>query len=135
MDQKNTQIVIYFDGVCNLCNFFVDFVIQRDPEGLFLFAPLQGVTAQKQLGEHSQQLKSVLVKTEDNLILKESDAVLFVLKRLSRGWALFSCLAKILPGFFRDWIYKKIAENRYSLFGKRDNCRLPTRGEAQRFLD
>lgn len=135
MDQNSERILIYFDGVCNLCNFFVDFVIRRDPEGHFFFAPLQGLTAQKNLGDLGKNLNSVVVKDPAGNILTMSDAVLFVLSQLSWGWSLLSKFGRIFPKFFRDWIYKKVAAHRYFLFGQRKSCRLPSPEERRQFLD
>jgi len=151
MEQNKTEIVIYFDGVCNLCNFFVDFVIRRDQKKIFFFGPLQGKTALKNLGDQAKNLNTVVVKNLKEVILTESEAVpltepktvlltesqavLFVLSRLSFPWSTVAILGRILPRQVCDWIYRKVAENRYSLFGHRDSCRLPTPEESTRFLE
>jgi predicted DCC family thiol-disulfide oxidoreductase YuxK len=135
MDQNKTQIVIYFDGVCNLCNFFVDFVIRRDRNKIFLFAPLQGKTAQKNLGHLAKNLSTVVVKNPAGALLTESQAVLYVLSRLSFPWSVLSTLGRIFPRLLCDWIYRKVAAHRYFLFGQRQICRLPNPEELAQFLD
>jgi predicted DCC family thiol-disulfide oxidoreductase YuxK len=124
--------VIFFDGVCNLCNGFVDFLVRRDQEGHFLYAPLQGETAKKLLGS-DRELRSVVLWSQGE-IREKSDAALAVLQQLGFPWPLarvFWCV----PGFLRDIVYDLVASNRYSLFGKRNSCRLPSPAEKALFLD
>jgi predicted DCC family thiol-disulfide oxidoreductase YuxK len=126
--------IIFFDGVCNLCNGFIDFVVTRDPEHNFKFAPLQGETAKRHLPNSiSIGLRSVVLWTQGQYFEK-SDAILMILPQLGGGWRIFR-LGWIFPRFFRDWIYDFVARNRYRFFGKRDSCRLPTPEERALFLD
>ena len=124
--------IIFFDGVCNLCNGFVDFVIDRDG-GIHKFASLQGETAQKILGERAIVLDSVILWS-DGKILEKSSAALSIANEMGFPWAL-SGIFWLVPRFLRDWVYDFVAKNRYRFFGKRETCRLPTPGEKARFLD
>lgn len=122
--------IIFFDGYCHLCNGFVNFVIQKDQEALFFFAPLQGDTAKKSnIRDHD----SVILLTRENQQFFKSDAALFILIQILPFGA---CLAplKWIPRFIRDGIYDVIAANRYRWFGKSETCRLPTPAEKTRFL-
>lgn len=126
--------VIFFDGVCGLCNRFVDFVLPRDPGGVFRFAPLQGETARAQLGaEEAGSLESVVLLDEAGTH-RQSTAVIRVLRRLGGAWALTAWLIWVVPLPIRNLGYKLIARNRYRLFGKKDACRMPMPEERSRFL-
>lgn len=126
--------IIYFDGVCNLCNGFVDFVIQRDKEHLFHFAPLQGKSAQQQLNAQDLGLDSV-VFYDNGHVYKKSIAVLKIASELGAGYRFFSKIASVLPVFILNFLYDFIAKNRYLFFGKKETCRLPTPEERKLFLE
>jgi len=131
---KISQPVIFFDGVCGLCDRFVDFVLRRDPNGLFLFAPLQGQTAAKRLNAADiADLKTVVVVDGDQAYRK-SAAVIRVLGRLGGFWRAAATLLWIVPRPIRDLGYSWIANTRYAIFGKKETCRLPTAEERSRFL-
>jgi predicted DCC family thiol-disulfide oxidoreductase YuxK len=127
--------IILFDGICNLCNGFVQFVIAHDPSGRFKFASLQSETAQNLLTDiptSDQNLDSVVL-IQNGHIYKRSTAALRILRHLSGGWPLLY-LFIILPAFFRDWVYDIIAKNRYRWLGQRESCLLPTPALKSRFL-
>lgn len=125
---------IFFDGVCNLCNGFVDFLVSRDHERKFLYGPLQGETAKALLGErHIRDLRTVVLWNQGE-ILEKSDAALAALQQLGGIW-VFSRVFWLVPRPLRDLVYDFVASNRYRLFGKRDSCRLPTPEERVLFLD
>lgn len=126
--------IIYFDGVCNLCNGFVDFVIQRDKKHLFHFAPLQGKSAQQLLSHQDLGLDSV-VYYDNGQVYKKSIAVLKIASEIGAGYLFFSKLASVLPIFILNFFYDFIAKNRYLFFGKKQTCRLPTHEERKLFLD
>lgn len=129
---KDRQI-IFFDGVCNLCNAFIDFLIKRDRDQIFAFAPLQGETARQKLPEEKNaQLASVVLWNQGEL-LEKSDAALMILQQLGGLWWLMRVFW-IVPSFLRDLVYDFVAGNRYRFFGKRETCRLPTSAEKARFL-
>jgi predicted DCC family thiol-disulfide oxidoreductase YuxK len=125
--------VIFFDGVCGLCNGFVDFIIKIDKEKKFYFSPLQSEYAQKNLPpEFTLDLKSVVYK-EDDQYYSKSAAVMKVLAELGGIWKL-AILGHLLPSSILNWAYDLVAENRYKLFGKKETCRLPTPDERSRFV-
>ncbi len=126
--------IIYFDGVCNLCNGFVDFVIRRDKTHLFTYAPLQGKSAQLNLSAQDLSLDSV-VFFEDGKTYKKSIAVLKILFYLGSGYKMISRWGSVLPDFVLNFIYDIIAKNRYLIFGKKNSCRLPSVEERKLFLD
>jgi len=131
---KGRHPVVFFDGVCALCNRFVTGVMSEDREGIFRFAPLQGETARTWLPEqphHPAEWSIVLVDEEGRHY--QSDASLRIISRLGgfyRGAALFLWIPKLI----RDQIYRIVASNRYGVFGKLDPCRVPTVDERNRFL-
>lgn len=125
--------VIYFDGVCGLCNGFIDFVMSTDKKRQFLFSPLQSDFAKTHLeAKFTQDLKTVVLQVDDKTYTKAL-AVLEVLTRIGGFWKIFA-LAKFLPTPFLNHLYDTVAENRYNLFGKKETCRLPTPEERQRFV-
>src|SRR5262245_61312945 len=128
--------VILFDGVCNLCNGFVQFVIARDPQARFRFASLQARAAAALLaGRGSQgQLPDSLLLLEKGKLYKQSDAALRVLKGLAFPWNLM-CALLIVPRPLRDFVYAWVARNRYRWFGKREVCMVPTPELRARFLN
>lgn len=125
--------VIYFDGVCGLCNGFIDFIMRIDKKQKFHFSPLQSQHAQTHLPpEYTQDLKTVVYQDGENISVK-SDAVLKVLKEVGGVWMLANA-ARIFPRGFRDSAYEMVAENRYKLFGKKETCRIPSPQERSRFV-
>ena len=124
--------VLFFDGLCNLCNRSVDWILRHDRRRVFRFASLQGETA-RQLVPESGDLSTVVL-VADGRKFTRSAAVIGVLKRLGRGWRVLAWLLWIVPRPLRDWGYDRIAQNRYRRWGKRDTCRVPTREERDQFL-
>ncbi|HEY9048411.1 MAG TPA: thiol-disulfide oxidoreductase DCC family protein [Ohtaekwangia sp.] len=132
----SNHTVVLFDGVCNLCNGTVQFIIKRDPKGIFRFASLQSSYAQvllKQVGLPSDQLYSIIV-IEQGIAYEKSDAVLKIVRHLSGAWSAFTVF-RIIPKFIRDALYTGLAKNRYRLFGKQDQCMIPTPELKGRFVD
>ncbi len=117
--------VVFFDGICHLCNGFVDAVITRDTAHAYLFAPLQGSTAEEVLPLKDREDLDSVVYYESGKLYYRSAAILKILTGLG-GVYKFAGLAWIIPGPLRDVLYKLIAKNRYAWFGQRDFCRLPT---------
>ena len=128
--------IILFDGVCNLCNASVQFIINRDPKHHFMFATLQGKTAEAILGGAplaELDLNSVVL-VENGKVYDRSTAALRIAKKLSGGWPLFyACI--IVPRFLRDGLYNWIAKNRYKWFGKQESCMMPTPELKRLFWD
>ena len=133
-------MIVLFDGVCNLCNKSVQFIIKRDPHNQFFFASFQfrSVRKQRKIGRnllnkyHLSEVDSVILLKEDRYYL-ESDAALEICSHLTGGWKLLAIL-KVIPPFIRDPLYRIIARNRYKWFGKQDSCMLPTEEMKKRFL-
>ncbi len=129
-------MIILFDGVCNLCSGSVQFILKRDPQAKFKFASLQSSFGQTQLeknGLDKNNLHSIIL-LKDGKILQRSDAALEIAKQLNGLWPAFYVF-KILPRFLRDGIYNWIATNRYTWFGKKDACWLPSPELKSRFID
>ncbi|MDX2302507.1 MAG: thiol-disulfide oxidoreductase DCC family protein [Microscillaceae bacterium] len=132
---KSAPGIILFDGVCNLCNSSVDFIIRRDPKAVFKFASLQSEEGQKLLKEHqlsSSEFDSIVLILGVKHFTK-STAALKIAFYLRFPWNLIYGLI-IFPAFIRDFMYNFIARNRYRFFGKKETCRIPTPEERSRFL-
>lgn len=133
MNSEEKDKILFFDGVCNLCNWFIDFSIRRDKSGKIFFSPLQSDIALKKLGpQYTKGLPSVVYFREGE-VFSESTAALIVLSDLGGVLALFRVFL-IIPKIFRDPVYRWIARNRYRWFGRRETCRLPSEHEKTRFL-
>lgn len=128
--------VLLFDGVCNLCNGAVNFIIDHDPKGHFGFAALQSDFGQqklKELGYDQQEFDSLVLLT-DGKVYKKSSAALRIAKKLNGLYPLLFVFI-IIPPFIRHAVYDVIAKNRYKWWGKRDSCRMPTPELKARFVD
>lgn len=136
VDNTHRRPVILFDGVCNLCNSSVQFVIRNDPEGRFSFASLQSSTAKRLLNNFaipSEDIYSILL-VKNGVLYDRSDAILEIAKELNGIWRFFR-IFRILPKGFRDLLYKFVANNRYRLFGKQESCLMPTSDLRARFIE
>lgn len=128
--------VLLFDGVCNLCNGAVTFIIQRDSNARFRFAALQSDAARsllKTCGVDAANLPDSMVLIEDGQVFMRSSAALRTAKHLQFPWPLVRVFW-IVPKPLRDWMYDFVARHRYRWFGKRDACMLPTPELQARFL-
>lgn len=132
-----TPPVVLFDGVCNLCNGAVQFIVDRDPEGTFRFASLQSERAAALLGAHGLEAPEgdpdSVILIEDGRVHQSSGAALRIARHLRGPWKLFYAFV-IVPRFLRDAVYRFIARNRYRWFGKSEQCRVPTPALRARFL-
>lgn len=133
--------VLFFDGVCGLCDRFVRFILDHDREGRFRFAPLQGATARRELSRFhrdASDLDTVYLLVDAHrageLLLWRSRAILLVLDELGWPWRA-ARLAACLPTALLDAAYAVIARGRYRVFGRMDRCRVPTAAERSRFID
>jgi predicted DCC family thiol-disulfide oxidoreductase YuxK len=128
--------VILFDGVCNLCNGLVQFVIARDPAARFAFASLQSNAASKLLDRHRQTtpLPDSIVLVDGDRVFTRSSAALRIARGLGFPWML-AYAGIVVPKPLRDAVYDRVARNRYRWFGKRDVCMVPTPELRGRFLD
>ncbi len=135
MESQSTYCIILFDGVCNLCNGAINFVITRDTANVFKFAPLQEKSGSLLLESYtidSQKIDSIVL-IENNTVYVKSSAALRIAKKLSGLWPLLYIFI-IIPKFVRDGVYDFIAKNRYKWFGKTDQCILPTPSTKEKFL-
>lgn len=129
----SNQTILFFDGVCNLCNALVDFVIRWDKSKQIKIASLQGSTALKILPERYTQVLNTVVFYKNGKIYTKTSAVIRALMAIN---PLFGPLALflIIPAFLRDPFYNLVAHFRYRWFGQRTTCRLPSEFEKQYFL-
>ena len=124
--------VVLFDGVCNLCNSAVQFILNRDPAGHFQFASLQSKAAARLLGANPP-VDSILL-LQDGRTYTKSSAALRIARGLRFPWPLLS-LFLVVPPPLRNLIYNWIARNRYRWFGRREACMIPSKEFQVRFLD
>ncbi|WCO03255.1 thiol-disulfide oxidoreductase DCC family protein [Psychroserpens ponticola] len=132
---KHKQLIL-FDGVCNLCNSSVLYVIKHDKKNQFLFAPLQSDVG-KQIIEtfniDPSQTDSILLYSELKGLSVKSSAALHIAKHLGFPRRLMSIFF-IVPTFIRNWVYDFVARNRYKWYGKKDACMIPTPELTSKFL-
>lgn len=127
--------ILLFDGVCNLCQSSVQWVIARDPEGRFRFASLQSDAGRALLAKHQLPLDALdtVVLVAGDAHWTKSDAGLEIARRLGGLWT-FAPILKLVPRPLRDLAYDWVARNRYARWGKRDACWLPSPELRARFL-
>jgi predicted DCC family thiol-disulfide oxidoreductase YuxK len=128
--------IVLFDGVCNLCNGLVQFLIRRDKAARLRLASLQSQSGQALLAWCGQPLEdfNTMVFIEDRRAHFKSTAVLRILRHFPWPWPILS-MALIIPPFLRNWFYDRVALNRYRLFGRRETCMMPTPDLKRRFLE
>lgn len=134
---KNTsqQPLLFFDGVCNLCNSSVKTIIKKDRHQKFKFASIQSDAAKEillQLDDYNSDIDSIILLNNNRLFYKSS-AVLRLCKILG-GWYNFLLIFWIIPKSIRNWMYDFVAKNRYRWFGKRESCILPSTDLKERFI-
>ena len=128
--------VVLFDGVCNLCNGAVRFIIARDPRGRFRFASLGSAAAARALADARADapLPDSVALVENGRVYTKSAAALRIVRRLRFPWPVLWLLV-VVPGPWRDRLYDFIARRRYRWFGRQDACLLPTPATRARFLE
>ena len=126
--------VLFFDGVCGLCNRFVDFALPRDRRGVLRFAPLQGETAAQVLDRDDVQSLRSVVLSDARGLHRRSAAVVRVLWLLGGIWSVLGTLLWLIPRPLRDLGYAVVARLRYRVFGRKETCRMPTAAERAKFL-
>lgn len=127
--------VILFDGVCNLCNASVQFIINRDPKAFFKFTSLQSEAGQALLKKNKVPVKNLysVIMIQNNRVYDRSRAALEIARKLSGLWPLFYVFI-FVPPFLRNFVYDWISRNRYRWFGVRQECMMPTAEMRTRFL-
>jgi predicted DCC family thiol-disulfide oxidoreductase YuxK len=127
--------LLLFDGVCDLCNGAVNFVIERDLNNHFVFASLQSEVGQQIAHKYNLPKGDFnsMVLLKNGKIFLRSNAALEVTKGLTGSWQLLYGF-KIIPRFIRDWVYNIVSENRYKWFGRQDQCRMPSVKNQSRFI-
>lgn len=126
--------IVFFDGVCGLCNKAVDFLVRRDRRRTLRYAPLQGETAKRllpALGTDRARWSMLLLDADG--LHDQSEAALRVARQLG-GLLRVLSWARVVPRFLRDPIYRFVARNRYRWFGEKESCRLPSSAERALFL-
>lgn len=128
--------IVLFDGVCNLCQSSVQFVIRHDRQSHFRFAALQSDTGQQLLDDlgHSADELSSMILVSDGRVFQKSRAALRIARQLDAGWPILYYLFFWIPTFISDWVYDFIGDRRYHWFGKKDECWLPDDNLRMRFL-
>ena len=135
MDQSKKHKVILFDGVCNLCNGAINFVIKKDSKNIFKFATLQSEIGQSLLSKFNidtSKIDSMILIDGEKCYIKSS-AALRIAKYLSGGYPLLY-LFIVIPTFIRNSAYEYVAKNRYKWFGKKESCMIPTPELKAKFL-
>lgn len=131
----HNKSLVVFDGICNFCNGAVNFIIKRDPRGIFNFTPMQSSVAKELIKKH--HIYNVGVDTflliKDGKCYVYSSAALEIAKDLTGFWYLLT-IFKIIPKSVMDYFYKLFARNRYVLFGKKEQCIVPSEDTKSRFL-
>lgn len=136
MTPDKEQSIVFYDGVCMLCDSLIRHLIKIDKQKKLLFAPLQSERSNEILSPFGLEPKKLetIVFLSNNMVSTKSAAVLNIIQKLPFNILSLLLIAKIFPRFINDFIYDIIAKIRYRLFGKRENCRIPNRQELSRFL-
>ncbi len=135
MTSENKKIIL-FDGVCNLCNTWIQFVIKHDKKDVFRFAALQsefGKNIIKEINIDTSKIDSIILYESKNVYYYKSDAVIKIAQNLGFGYNLL-VVFKIIPKIIRNYIYDFIAKNRYKWFGRKESCMIPSPELKAKFL-
>jgi len=126
--------IVLFDGLCNMCNKTVLFLIKFDKKNNLHFAAQQTNAGAKIMNQYlvNQDARSVIF-IKENLVYYQSDAIIEIAKLLS-GWPRIAILAIVFPTFLRNWAYDLVANNRYKIFGKQMNCSIPSKANEHKFI-
>jgi len=134
--------VVFYDGVCGLCNRLNRFLLRRDRQARIRFAPLQGPLAQRTLsryGHDPSDLDTVYVIADwhspRERLLARAEAILHALAQLDGSWRTLARIGSLVPRPIADALYRAVARNRYRVFGKFESCQIPPPEWRERFLD
>jgi predicted DCC family thiol-disulfide oxidoreductase YuxK len=126
--------IILFDGVCNLCNNFVPFLIKYDKNNIFRFAAMQTKAGENIMQEyHILNDRKSIILIKQGTVFYKSDAIIEIAKQIT-GWPSILKYGILFPKFLRDGIYDLIAKNRYFLFGKKETCSIPSEKDSKKFI-
>jgi len=131
-DTKNLNLIL-FDGVCNLCEASVQFVIVRDKKRHFYFTSQQSKLGQALIKTHQLETHDSIILISKGKVFLYSDAALHIAKELDSKWR-YIFIFRFVPKFLRDMVYKIIAKSRYHTFGKKESCMMPSQEIESRFL-
>jgi predicted DCC family thiol-disulfide oxidoreductase YuxK len=133
---KNPKVanIILFDGVCNLCEASVQFIIKHDSKNYFHFASQSSAIGKELLKKHKLEEIDSIILVKNSMGYTHSDAVLKISKKLD-GWYKYLYVFRFIPRFLRDSIYRFVAKYRYKVFGKKDSCMMPSSELKDRFLE
>ena len=129
--------IILFDGVCNLCNGAVQFIIKRDKANRYRFAALQSDLAKELTSQRNidtQKIDSIILIEPGKAFYIKAPAALRIGKNFGGLWKLLA-IFEWIPPVISNWVYDLVARNRYRWFGRKDECMIPTPELKQRFLD
>ena len=137
MREFSSQRIILFDGVCNLCNGSVIFILRHERGAEFRFASIQSAIGKELLELYGfpADYSEAVILIDKTKIQTGSTAALKIGQRLKFPWSILATTGLIVPRFIRDWVYAQIAKHRYGWFGKRDVCMVPTANLRARFLE
>lgn len=136
MEFPQGKKIILFDGVCNLCDSLVQFVIQHDEQDQFRFVALQSELGQKilaHIGINPQNIDTVVLYLPGKAYYTKSNAAIQIAKSLG-GFFHLGTVFRILPALIRNWVYDYVASKRYQWYGKKEACMIPTAELASKFL-
>jgi len=136
-DLPKSKKLVLFDGICNLCNSSIQYIIKHDKKEVFMFATLQGDKGQeivKQFNIDTNKVDSIILYTNDKGIKTKSSAGLAIVSKLGFPTNL-ATVFYIIPVFIRNFFYDYIAKNRYKWYGKKESCMIPTPELQERFLN
>lgn len=135
MDKKLNNI-IFFDGVCNVCDKTVDFILNHDKKNKFFYSSLQSDFSEKFFKSKNENLnlESIVVFSDDKFLYK-SKGIIYILKNIGGYPRIIGFLLGIFPKFISDYFYSLFAKYRYKLFGKMDICKIPTENHISRFYE
>jgi len=128
--------IILFDGICNFCNSYINYVITHDHHNRFVFASLQSDVAKKLSEDHQIDLQSLnsIIVIHHKKILTRSDGIIHIAKHLKGRWSWVLFIVRFIPQSIRNYVYTLIANRRYNWFGQMDSCMVPTQEVRNKFL-
>jgi len=135
MKLNDKKMIILFDGVCNICIFSIQFIINKDSKDIFRIASIQSLIGKEIIEKYSIDIKknnSIILINNDNISYR-STAALSILNRLNTFWKIL-VVFYIIPYPIRDYIYRLVAKNRYYIFGKKNKCMIPDKYVKSKFL-